>query len=153
MLCVCVRRCTSVCMCVCVSWQTQMAGGQGGRWAKWTGSSKGEFWLRGSDGRMNRAQSYRRYRTQGVGYTPGHKGHTHTHTLLYIYYLEGTVLVCVCGSVSISILLNMQRQMCTHMRVYSVAHRLSHGLPHPLFNQADPLKRPRINCQRPCLVV
>eukprot|EP00064_Thunnus_orientalis_P014722 superscaffoldBa00002602_g14769 len=43
-----------------------MAGGQGGRWAKRTGSSKGEFWLRGSDGGMNCAQSYRRYRTQGL---------------------------------------------------------------------------------------
>lgn len=38
---------------VSVSWPTQMAGGQRGRSARRTGSSAGEFWLRGSDGGTN----------------------------------------------------------------------------------------------------
>lgn len=82
-------------------------------------------------------------------------GHTQTHTFLYICSLKDTVLVCARAQwcASVRILINMQREMYTHMHAGSVTHTLSHAPPHPLFNQADPLKRARINCQRPCLVV
>ena len=156
--CVCV--CVTVCVCVCVSWQTQMAGGQGGRWAKRTGSSKGEFWLRGSDGGTDSAQSCRRYRTQGVGYTPGHKGHTHTHTHTHTHIL---VYLLPKGHWAAGVRVHVRplasQLTCkgehAHTRVCIRSHTGSHRPrpSHPLLNQADPLKRARINCQRPCLVV
>lgn len=81
---------------VCVSWQTQMAGGQRGRWAKWTGSSKGQFWLRGSDCGTNPAQSRCRYRTQvWVTLLDTRGTHTQTHTVLHIFSPKAVARACV----------------------------------------------------------
>lgn len=77
-----VKRMTTTVLCMCTRVSRGRPRWQAGkkRWAKRTGSCKGEFWLQRSDGRTNHAQSYCRCGSKGVGYTPGHKGLTNTHT-------------------------------------------------------------------------
>ena len=154
--CVCV--CVTLCVCVCVSpgrprWQA----------GKGEGGPSGQEAVKESSGYEDQTAGRTVLKAAAatvlkVWVTPldTRDTHTHTHTHILVYLLPKGHWA---AGVRVHVRPLASQLTCkgehAHTRVCIRSHTGSHRPrpSHPLLNQADPLKRARINCQRPCLVV